>query len=133
MISEKLLIEEARKAMAKAYAPYSKFKVGAALLAKNGQIYTGCNVENAAYGADICAEMTAVVKAISEGIREFTAIAIVSDSMEPTAPCGACRQVLNEFSPDIKIIMVGKHKIRKSSLKKILPYAFGPKSLTNKK
>ena len=130
--SFELLIDSAKKAQKNAYAPYSGFKVGAALLTKSGKIYTGCNVENASYGLACCAERNAVFKAISEGEKEFRAIAIMSDSAEPTAPCGACRQVLNEFAPNIKIIMTGLKGTKISSLKKLLPSAFGPKSLKNK-
>ncbi len=89
-------------------------------------------MENASYGLACCAERNAVFKAISEGEKEFRAIAIMSDSAEPTAPCGACRQVLNEFAPNIKIIMTGLKGTKISSLKKLLPSAFGPKSLKNK-
>jgi len=129
MPSTKDLIASAKMAQKAAYAPYSKFKVGAALLGKSGRIFTGCNVENASYGLACCAERNAVFKALSEGEREFLAIAIVSDSPEPTAPCGACRQVLNEFAPDISVIMPGKKRTIKTTLKKLLPFAFGPKSL----
>lgn len=120
----------AREARSKAYAPYSKFKVGAALLAKNGQVYLGCNVENASFGLTCCAERNAVFKAVSDGQREFKAIAIHSDSPEPTAPCGACRQVLSEFSPGMLVIMAGARGMVKSrKLKELLPNCFGPKSL----
>jgi len=129
MPSTKDLIASAKMAQKAAYAPYSKFKVGAALLGKSGRIFTGCNVENASYGLACCAERNAVFKALSEGEREFRAIAIVSDSPKPTAPCGACRQVLNEFAPDISVIMPGKKRTIKTTLKKLLPFAFGPKSL----
>jgi cytidine deaminase len=125
----KKLIELAEQAQKKAYAPYSKFKVGAAILCQNGKMYQGCNVENASYGLSCCAERNAVFRAISEGEKDFLAIAIVSSSNEPTAPCGACRQVLNEFSPDIRIIMPGKKGIIETFLTKLLPFAFGPKSL----
>ena len=128
-LSTKDLVRLANQARTKAYAPYSKFKVGAALLGKSGRIFTGCNVENASYGLACCAERNAVFKALSEGEREFRAIAIVSDSPKPTAPCGACRQVLNEFAPDISVIMPGKKRTIKTTLKKLLPFAFGPKSL----
>ncbi|MBI5804518.1 cytidine deaminase [candidate division TA06 bacterium] len=132
-ISQTELISAAKKAKEKAYAPYSKFKVGAALLAKSGQVYTGCNVENASYGLTCCAERNAVFQAVGRGERDFIAIAIVSDSPEPTAPCGACRQVLNEFAPDLEVIMAGKKVSMKTSLKKLLPLAFGPSSLKNNK
>ncbi|MDQ7798320.1 MAG: cytidine deaminase [Candidatus Edwardsbacteria bacterium] len=128
-LNAKSLIEAAKKVRQKAYAPYSGFKVGAALLGKSGRIYTGCNVENASYGLACCAERNAVFKALSEGEKDFLAIAIASSSNEPTAPCGACRQVLNEFAPDISVIMPGKKGTVKTTLKKLLPFAFGPKSL----
>ena len=91
------LIDKAHEAMKNAYSPYSGFKVGAAILTKDGKIFTGCNVENASYGATICAERCAATKAVSEGSNEFTAIAIVSSSDKFTYPCGICRQFLSEF------------------------------------
>ncbi len=97
-----ILAEEGKK---KAYAPYSGFRVGAALLTKEGKVFTGCNVENASYGLSNCAERTAVFAAVAAGYRDFDALAIVSDSGTATYPCGACRQVLVEFNPDMKIIM----------------------------
>lgn len=123
---------EARKF---AYAPYSNHKVGAALLGKSGKIYTGCNVENAAYTPTNCAERTAIFKAVSEGEREFTAIAIVGglgESLaELCAPCGVCRQVLSEFCDgDLRIIMGTPEKIKTSTLLEILPYSFGKSDLT---
>ncbi|MDR0947406.1 MAG: cytidine deaminase [Ruminococcus sp.] len=99
------LLKIAKEQVKYSYSPYSNFAVGAALLGKDGNIYTGCNVENAAYGACICAERTAVVKAVSRGCREFTAIAIVSGKGGITVPCGTCRQFLAEFSPDLTIIL----------------------------
>ncbi len=124
------LVSAAKKAKERAYAPYSKFKVGAALLAKSGKVYTGCNVENASYGLTCCAERNAVFEAVGRGERNFVAIAIVSDSPEPTAPCGACRQVLNEFAPEMEVIMAGaKGQVKTRKLKELLPDSFGPKSL----
>ena len=132
-LNPKDLIKLARGARSKAYAPYSKFKVGAALLAKNGKVYTGCNVENASYGLTCCAERNALFQAVGRGERDFIAIAIVSDSPEPTAPCGACRQVLNEFAPVLEVIMAGaKGQVKTRELKELLPDSFGPKSLKNK-
>jgi cytidine deaminase len=132
-ISQSDLILAAREAKQKAYAPYSKFKVGAALLANSGRVYTGCNVENASYGLTCCAERNAVFEAVGRGERHFNAIAIVSDSPEPTAPCGACRQVLNEFAPEMEVIMAGAMgQVKKQKLKELLPNSFGPKSLKNK-
>lgn len=99
------LIALAREAQQRAYAPYSKFRVGAALLTADGQVITGCNVENSAYGLCNCAERTAIFKAVSEGQRDFRAIAIVGDSDAPCTPCGACRQVMVEFAPGMQVIM----------------------------
>lgn len=98
------LLKKAEEAKEQAYAPYSKFRVGAALLARSGKVYTGCNVENASYGATICAERAAIAKAVSEGEREFEAIAICSDVKGSTFPCGICRQVIAEFGEDIKVV-----------------------------
>ena len=99
-MKEQDLIRVALEAREYAYAPYSKFRVGAALLCRDGKVYTGCNIENATYGATVCAERTAVFKAVSEGQREFALLAVVSDSGDYTRPCGICRQVLAEFCPD---------------------------------
>ncbi len=108
IISDKELVLSAIKAKEKAYAPYSGFRVGACLLTKSGRIYTGCNVENASYSLTICAERVAVFKAVSDGERDFKSIAIAFDSEKFIYPCGACRQVLAEFSPNIKIILVNE-------------------------
>ena len=104
-MTNKELLSIADKAMENAYAPYSKFHVGAALLCKDGTVFTGCNIENATYGATNCAERTAVFKAVSEGQREFEAIAIVSSGGGETFPCGICRQVMAEFAPEIKVVL----------------------------
>ena len=104
-MTNKELLSIADKAMENAYAPYSKFHVGAALLCKDGTVFTGCNIENATYGATNCAERTAIFKAVSEGQRDFEAIAIVSSSGGETFPCGICRQVMAEFAPELKIIL----------------------------
>lgn len=128
MIEESQLIELlecAKKAREAAYAPYSKFAVGAALLAKNGKIYTGCNIENSSYGLSICAERAALFKAVSEQVTEFVAIAIVADTKGPVSPCGACRQALAEFSPNLVVLMSNLEKERKlKSLVELLPEAF---------
>lgn len=124
------LIDLALKAKEFAYVPYSKFRVGAALEAENGSIYTGCNVENASYGGTNCAERTALFKAISEGNQKFKRIAIVSDSPDFTYPCGICRQVLAEFGTDLEIITAnaaGEYEVH--PLYEILPYAFTPEQL----
>lgn len=119
------LIEIAEQQLEYSYAPYSDFKVGAALLSKDGKVYTGCNIENASYGASNCAERTAVFKAVSEGCKEFSAIAIVSSADILTYPCGICRQVLAQFAPDIKIILKGKNEgIKTFTLSELLPYSF---------
>lgn len=102
---EKRLIKAAKEAREKAYAPYSDFKVGAALLTAEGKIYTGCNIENSAYSVSNCAERTAVFKAVSEGDNDISALAVVADQSEPTTPCGSCRQVISEFGSDIEVIM----------------------------
>ena len=119
------LVLLAKEAMEKAYAPYSKFKVGAALLAKNGKVFLGCNVENASYGATICAERTAITKAISEGVKEFEKIAIVASSDDYAAPCGICRQVLYEFMPEGEIVLDSHREgIKAMPLKEMLPMGF---------
>ena len=97
------LLDAATAVRLRAYAPYSNFQVGAALLAKDGRIFTGCNVENLSYGLTICAERNAIFAAVAAGVREFAAIAMVADTREPVSPCGACRQVMAEFG-DFKII-----------------------------
>lgn len=124
-MTDQELIQAALTAREKAYAPYSRFKVGAALLSSNGQVYTGANVENAAYGLTICAEQAAVCRAVGEGQREFSAIAVAVDSPEPASPCGACRQVLAEFSPDMKVILANtKGKLLLTSVRELLPLSF---------
>lgn len=123
-ISDKELIELAQKAMKNAYAPYSGFRVGAAILTKSGKVYTGCNVENSSYGLTVCAERVAVFKAVSEGEKEFVKIAIVSSARKKTFPCGACRQVLYEFADELEIILEENGKIYKTTLKEIFPEGF---------
>jgi cytidine deaminase len=119
------LAEAAQKAKLNAYAPFSKFSVGAALLTADGQIFTGCNIENSSYGLTICAERVAIFKAISHGASKFKAIAIVSDDPGFTLPCGACRQVLSDLTGNIDFVMMNakkRFKIIKLSL--LLPFAF---------
>ena len=119
------LIAAARIAKRYSYSPYSKFRVGAALLTSKAKIYTGSNVENSSYGLTICAERTAIFKAISEGEKRFVAIAVMSDSKDFTPPCGACRQVLMELARDIDFVMSdGKGNPRIMKLKDLLPYPF---------
>jgi len=122
------LIQKALSAREKAYAPYSKYKVGAALLTADGKIYEGCNVENAAYGLCMCAERTAVFKAVSEGNYKFTAIAVATEN--GGSPCGSCRQVLREFAPDLTIIITdAAGNFRETTLSQLLPDSFGPEHL----
>lgn len=124
------LVKEAMKAKAFAYVPYSNFQVGAAVVTKSGKVYTGCNVENASYGATNCAERTALFKGISEGDRDFEAIAVVSSSNEFTPPCGICRQVLAELMPEGKIILANHSgEIREYSIEDLLPLSFTKKDL----
>ena len=115
----------------RSYSPYSKFPVGAALLCADGRVFTGCNVENAAYGSTICAERTAIVKAVSEGCREgWTAIAIAGQGEDFCWPCGACRQMLYEFAPNLRVLAArGDGGYQEASLEQLLPHGFGPKSL----
>lgn len=119
------LIKKAKTARLKAYAPYSKFKVGAALLTKSGKVYTGANVENSAYGLTVCAERVAVFKAVNDGSEDFIKIVVAADKNPPITPCGACRQVLSEFARDLEVVCVNlKGKIDRFSLKELLPEAF---------
>jgi cytidine deaminase len=119
------LIAAALAARENAFAPYSKFKVGAAMEDADGEIHTGCNVENATYGLTVCAERVAVLKAISEGARQFRRIAIAADTEVLTPPCGACRQILWEFCGDIEIVLVNpRGKIETCRLKEIFPRPF---------
>jgi cytidine deaminase len=124
-MTSKELIEMAKKAKTFAYAPYSGFQVGAALQGKSGKVYTGCNIENAAYGATNCAERTAIFKAISEGEREFESIAIVSSAEDVTYPCGICRQVMAEHMKEATIYFENKQgDIVTSSVKEVMPFMF---------
>ena len=119
------LIDAALRAREHAHAPFSKFKVGAALLDDAGKIYTGCNVENATYGLTVCAERVAVFKAISEGARRFSRIAVAADTAVLTPPCGACRQILWEFCGDIEVILTNLHgKTESLRLKDLFPRPF---------
>jgi cytidine deaminase len=122
------LIEQAKQAREGAYAPYSHFAVGAALLTRSGRVFTGANVENASYGLTVCAERVAVFKAVTAGEREFLAIAIASSN--GASPCGACRQVLAEFGLDILVISVDMDdRVRQWRLEELLPASFGPQDL----
>jgi len=125
------LINEAKKARELAYVPYSKFKVGAAILTKDGKVYHGCNIENAAYSVTNCAERTALFKAVSEGDKEFAAIAVVADTERPVPPCGACRQVISELcGRDTKIFLSNlKGDVQEITIDELLPGAFTPEDL----
>lgn len=123
------LISAARKAQSNSYSPYSQFKVGAALLTARGNIYTGVNIENASYGLTVCAERAAIFSAVSNGERDFSAIAITGDHQGYTYPCGACLQVLAEFSPQIKVLLTDKNdQYQEYSLKDLLPKLFSLES-----
>ena len=114
----------------RAYCPYSHFAVGAALECADGTVFTGCNIENAAFSPTICAERTAVAKAVSEGHTDFVRIAIAGRSADFCVPCGVCRQVLREFAPDIEVICLnGKGEEKVFTLSELLPYSFGPEFL----
>lgn len=129
---EQLLTERARAAKARAYAPYSKFHVGAALLCADGSIVDGCNVENASYPAGTCAERVALGAAVVAGHREFTAVAIATDSPTATPPCGICRQALAEFAPGIAVIAIdASGRVTRWTLDGLLPNPFTPASLRN--
>lgn len=118
------LLTAATEAAKLAYAPYSGFKVGAALLCADGSIITGCNVENASYSLTICAERNAIFKAISEGQTDFKALAIYVDSDTVFPPCGACRQVIHEFSPDLIVVYGNRNSHIRSNIRELLPGAF---------
>lgn len=121
---KKKLVEQAKEASLNAYAPYSKFRVGTALLTKSGKIFTGCNVENASYSLTICAERNAVFQAVAQGEREIAAIAIYVDSKVSFPPCGACRQVLSEFSTNMPVFIANKTEVRETTLAELLPDSF---------
>lgn len=131
MISDKELVDLAFTMLDRSYVPYSKFPVGAALSCQDGSIFTGCNVENSAYGSTICAERTALVKAVSEGHRDdLDRIAVVGNSLDYCWPCGACRQMLYEFNPQLTVLVArADRQFIRFSLHELLPHGFGPKGL----
>ncbi len=126
-----MLVREAQAARKRAYAPYSGFYVGAALLADNGKIYSGCNIENASYGATICAERTAIAKAVSDGVRRIAAMAIAGDGTGEITPCGICRQVIAEFADGDMPVFCGSQDgiFIRHTLRELLPFAFTPADL----
>ena len=122
-MTDQALVELAFTMLEKSYVPYSRFPVGAALEGTDGTVYTGCNVENAAYGSTLCAERTALVKAVSEGCRSFTRLAVVGNSADYCWPCGACRQMLYEFAPDLEVLVARQdHTFVKYSLLSSWPF-----------
>ena len=134
MIDNKTLMRMAQEARNNSYSPYSHFRVGAALLTKSGKVYTGCNIENASFSATNCAERTAIFKAVSEGERDFLALAIVGgregETADFCAPCGICRQVISEFCPkNFKILLGNEDKFEEYTLEQLLPLAFSDDDL----
>ena len=129
-MTDQALVDLAFTMLERSYVPYSHFPVGAALLCGDGTVFTGCNVENAAYGSCICAERTAVVKAVSEGRRDFVKLAVVGRGEDYCWPCGACRQMLFEFAPELTVLVArGDGDFVRTSLGELLPHGFGPSSL----
>lgn len=133
-MSDAELINLAKKAKEYAYVPYSHFRVGAAVLTSEGEVFTGCNIENASYGGTVCAERTALFKAISEGKTKISKIAVIGDMEDFTYPCGICRQVIAEYGTDIEVIVAKCNgEYRKHKLSELLPYAFTEKDLEGRR
>ena len=133
ILTDQELMAAAKRAREMAYVPYSGFPVGAALLTEDGRLYTGSNIENASYGLACCAERTAIFKAASEGMRRFTAIAVVGDTEGPVSPCGACRQVMSEFGPSARVLLTNlKGAVQDTTVAALLPGAFTPANLPPK-
>ena len=126
--AERKLVEAACAVRARSHSPYSRFRVGAALQARGGVVHLGTNVENASFGLSVCAERTAIFRAVTDGDTEFTAIAVCADGAEPTPPCGACRQVLLEFAPDAVVLMAGERgadgPVLRATVAELAPHAF---------
>jgi cytidine deaminase len=130
MASEEELVDAARAAREKAIAPYSGFSVGAAIETADGAIVTGCNIENATYGLTLCAERVAIFKALSDGHRQFTRVVVLADTLEPTPPCGACRQILWEFGGDLEVILANLTGVHaRYRLKDLFPLPFDKRLL----
>ncbi|MBL7996023.1 cytidine deaminase [bacterium] len=128
------LIKEAIRARENAIATYSDFRVGSVVVTRSGKVFTGCNVENSTYGLTMCAERVAIFKALSEGEREFTKIAVAADTPQPCYPCGACRQIIWDFAPDAEIICANLHgQIEVFRAGDLIPHAFGANNLDHKK
>ena len=123
------LIEAAERAQQQAYAPYSRYRVGAAVEGEDGSVFAGCNVENASYGLVMCAERVAIGAAVAAGVRRFRRVVVVSDSEPPAAPCGACRQVIFEFAPDADVLAVGPRSSHRWTMRELLPAAFSGSQL----
>ncbi len=130
-VPDRQLIQAARRSARSAYAPYSNFRVGAAILTERGEIFTGCNVENASYGLCNCAERTAIFTAVAAGRRRIRQVTVYTPTEKATAPCGACRQVIYEFGPDARVLCIcnGTDRID-TTITELLPHAFGPANLT---
>ena len=129
-MTDRELVEIAFTMLERSYSPYSHFPVGAALEGADGKVYTGCNVENAAYGSCICAERTALVKAVSEGCQSFRRLAVVGNGEDYCWPCGSCRQMLYEFAPELEILVArGNQEFVKTTLRELMPHGFGPEAL----
>jgi homotetrameric cytidine deaminase/rRNA maturation RNase YbeY len=126
-ITDEELLQRARDTMKHAYVPYSHYRVGASLLAADGRVFDGCNVENASYGLTNCAERTALFKAVSEGATQFTTLTIAAEGFPPW-PCGACRQVLSEFCANLRVLVTYDGKVEQSTLQELLPHSFSPAS-----
>lgn len=118
------LVDAARRVRERAYAPYSRYLVGAALEGEDGSVHVGCNVENASYGLAICAERMALGAAVAAGVRRFRRIAVVTESEPPATPCGSCRQMLLEFAPDAEVLAVGPSGMSRHVVRDLLPHAF---------
>lgn len=131
-LNDEQLLAEARDAMTRAYAPYSGYRVGAALLTGDGSVVTGCNVENVSYGLTMCAERVAVARAVAEGKGELRTIALVTDVSDTITPCGACRQVLAELAPNLRVVSQGRGAQRSWSLAELLPEPFLPEWVARK-